>query len=420
VTGDQLARVALTVLIYDRTRSALLAAITFAASIVPMFFGGIFLAGIGDRLPRRTVMVTCDLTRIILVALMVLPSMPVAVLVVLLAVVTFLEAPFRSARTAIYPDVLRGDLFTLGQTISMTTSRTAQVVGFGLGGAIVGTVGTRNALIIDAATFAVSALVVRVGVREHVPVNAAVKPRSRPVADALAGARLVFRTPALCMPMLLGWLAAVYNAPEGIATPLAHVLRGGPVAVGVILAAGALGEVTGNVAYSRFVPRARRTTLMAPFATCCCATLMLFAFRPDLVVSVVILVGSGLFGGYQSAASSAFVTAAPPGQRAQAFGLAQSGMKLGQGTAMVLAGVAADVLSPSVVIAVIGALGTAAAVALWLADRRRRVLPIGVAHARPSPHPRTSHVDYLPSTERGQCRKPWHREIIETKYRVAM
>jgi MFS family permease len=371
VTGDQLARVALTVLIYDRTRSALLAAVTFAASIVPMFFGGILLAGLGDRLPRRTVMVTCDVTRVGLVALMVLPGMPVAVLVVLLAVVTFLEAPFRAARTAIYPDVLRGDLFTLGQTISMTTSRTAQVVGFGLGGVIVGAVGTRNALIVDAATFAVSALVVRTGVREHMPQNAAAKPRSRPIADARAGARLVFRTPALCMPMLLGWLAALYNAPEGIATPLAHVLHGGSVAVGVILAAEALGEVTGNVAYSRFVPQDRRTALMAPFATCCCATLILFAFRPDLVVSIVILAGSGLFGGYQSAASSAFVTAAPPDQRAQAFGLAQSGMKLGQGTAMVLAGAAADVLPPSVVIAATGGLGTVAAVSLWLASRRQ-------------------------------------------------
>lgn len=40
VVGDQLARVALTVLVYDRTRSALLASVTFVVSIVPTFFGG--------------------------------------------------------------------------------------------------------------------------------------------------------------------------------------------------------------------------------------------------------------------------------------------------------------------------------------------------------------------------------------------
>ena len=36
VLGDQLARVALTLLVYDRTRSPLLAAVTFAASVLPV------------------------------------------------------------------------------------------------------------------------------------------------------------------------------------------------------------------------------------------------------------------------------------------------------------------------------------------------------------------------------------------------
>ena len=53
VIGDQLARVALTVLVYDRTRSALLAAVTFVASIVPTFVGGVTLAWLADRYPRR-------------------------------------------------------------------------------------------------------------------------------------------------------------------------------------------------------------------------------------------------------------------------------------------------------------------------------------------------------------------------------
>src|ERR1035441_9593903 len=41
VAGDQLARVALTVLVYDQTRSALLAAVAYAGSIVPVFLGGL-------------------------------------------------------------------------------------------------------------------------------------------------------------------------------------------------------------------------------------------------------------------------------------------------------------------------------------------------------------------------------------------
>src|SRR5262252_4717810 len=70
VAGDQLARVALTLLVYVRTGSALLAAVTFAASVVPAFIGGITLSGLADRFPRRGVMVVCDLTRVVLVVIM--------------------------------------------------------------------------------------------------------------------------------------------------------------------------------------------------------------------------------------------------------------------------------------------------------------------------------------------------------------
>src|SRR5450755_1362052 len=81
VIGDQLARVALTLLVYDKTRSALLAAVTFAASVVPIFIGGIFLAGLADRFPRRQVMIICDMARLTLVLAMIIPGLPIAVLV---------------------------------------------------------------------------------------------------------------------------------------------------------------------------------------------------------------------------------------------------------------------------------------------------------------------------------------------------
>lgn len=370
MTGDQLARVALTVLVYDRTRSALLSAVTFAVSIVPMFLGGVLLAGIGDRWPRRAVMVGCDVTRVGLVLLMVIPGDPVFVLMCLLFGVTFLEAPFRSARAASYPDVLPGDLFTLGQAISLTTYQAAQVGGFAIGGLVVGAVGTRTALIVDAATFAVSALLVRTRVREHAPPGMpGTRERPPPLAGTRAGARLVFRTPALRTPMLLGWISAFYNVPEGIAAPLAHALHAGSRAVGVILAAGALGATVGNVVFSRVVPPRRRAALMAPCAACCCALLVVLAARPGLVLSVVILAASGLLGGYQAAASAAFVAATPPGTRAQAFGLAQGGMNLGQGMAMILAGAAAGYFAPQFVIAVTGIAGAAAAITIGAASR---------------------------------------------------
>ena len=364
VIGDQLARVALTVLVYDRTRSALLAAITFVVSIVPTFIGGVTLAWLADRYPRRTVMIVTDLGRCALVLVMAIPGVPLAGLVLLLFLVTLVGAPFTSARAAVYPDVLTGDRYVLGTAVTLTTFQFAQVLGFAAGGVAVGFLGIRWSLVIDAATFAVSALIVRVRVRSRPAPAASGHHETSRLAGVIAGARLVFARPALRLPMLFGWLAAFYNAPEGVVTPLARDLHGGAAAVGVILAAAALGETVGAIVLSRFVAPPTRLRLMGPLAVGACAILVLFFWQPGLPGSLLILVVSGLCASYQIAANAAFVTATPHERRSQAFGLAQGGMSLGQGIVLILAGAAADSYSAARVIAVCGAVGAVAALVI--------------------------------------------------------
>jgi MFS family permease len=364
VFGDQLARVALTLLVYQQTHSALLAALTFAASVVPTFFGGILLAGFADRLPRRLVMITCDLARMVLVAVMALPGVPLAVLVILLFGVTMLGPPFTSARAAMYPDILPGDRFVLGTAVTLTTSQFAQVAGFAAGGAVAAFFGVRTSLVADAATFAVSAAITRIWVRARAAARPAGDGNPAAVADILAGIRLVFASPGLRTPMLLGWLAAFYNAPEGVAAPLARELGAGTAAVGLILAAEALGASLGAIAFGRLVSPAARLRWMRPLAIASCAILILFALRPGFQIALLILFASGVCDCFQVAASASFIRAAPESQRSQVFGLAQAGMSLGQGIAMILAGATAQHHSPSTAVAISGALGTIAAITI--------------------------------------------------------
>jgi MFS family permease len=376
VAGDQLARVALTLLVYEQTRSALLAAVTFAASVVPAFIGGITLSGLADRFPRRRVMIVCDLARVVLVAVMAISGIPIAVLVVLLFLVTLIGAPFLSARAALVPDLLTGDLYVLGTAVTLTTLQFAQVLGFAVGGAVVAFFGVRVSLLIDAATFALSALITFVWVRSW-PAVQSVTDRDDPAepeagGGLLAGFRLVFTSPALRIPMLLGWLAAFYNIPEGVSAPLAAALGGGAVAVGFILAAPALGATVGAITFSRFVAPARRVRWMSPLAVAACAVLMLFVFRPPLPIALLVLAVSGLFDCYQLAANASFVAATPARQRSQAFGIAQGGMSLGQGVAMVVAGAAAEHFAPYFVIAAGGAVGVVAAIAIAVGRPRAR------------------------------------------------
>lgn len=359
---------------YHRTGSALLAAVTFAASVVPAFIGGLALSGLADRFPRRRVMIVCDLIRVVLVAVMAVSGIPIAVLVALLFLVTMIGAPFLSARAALYPDILTGDLYVLGTAVTLTTLQFAQVLGFAVGGAVVGFFGTQVSLLIDAATFALSALITCIWVRSWPAVRAVTGHETGAGADIgdglFTGLRLVFTSPALRIPMLLGWLAAFYNVPEGVSAPLAATLGGGAIAVGFILAAPAFGASVGAIAFSRFVAPATRLRWMSPLAVMACGVLVLFVFHPPLPVALALLGISGLFDCYQLAANASFVAATPARQRSQAFGIAQGGMSLGQGLAMVVAGATAEHYAPNLVIASSGALGALAALAIAVSRAR--------------------------------------------------
>lgn len=371
-------------LVYARTGSAFLAAVTFVASIIPVFVGGITLAGLADRFPRRSVMIVCDVLRCLLVLVMALPGMPVAALVALLVLVTLIGAPFSAARAAVYPDVLTGDRYAMGQAITLTTNEFAQVIGFAVGGAAAGLLGIRTSLAADAATYALSAVVVRAWVRRRPVAVRVPKPARRDGRRGTFGirgasgarsafgnaARLVLGTPALRLPMLFGWLAAFYNVPEGVAAPLAKSLSGGAAAVGVILAAQVLGESAGMLAFGRLVPPAARARWMGPLAVAACAVLTLFAFPLPLGAALPVLAASGAFGAYQIAAIAAFVSPLPTDARGAAFGLAQGGMSLGQGVVMIAAGAAASAFAPAAIIAVTGAAGAICATGIAVAWAR--------------------------------------------------
>ena len=185
-------------LVFHQTRSALLASIAFAASIVPSFLGGLLLSGIADRRPRRQVMIACDLSRALLVAVMALPGMPTVLLVALLFLVTIAGAPFISARAALYPDILRGDSYVLGTAVTLTTLQFAQVLGFAAGGALVAFFGVRTSLVIDAVTFILSAVITRLWVRSRPA------PRQGPLRTG-AIPRPPARASSRASPMLMGY-----------------------------------------------------------------------------------------------------------------------------------------------------------------------------------------------------------------------
>ena len=368
--GDRLALVALTLLVYERTHSPLLSAVAYSAGYIPWVIGGLALSGLGDRLPRRELMVACDMIRALLVAVMLIPGIPVAGLVGLLYATSMAQAPFEAARSAILPDILKGERYALAAAVMQTSFRVALVTGAVAGGITVAFIGARPALGIDAATFVASAMLVRFGTRSR---PAAAEPGPSGLKQLGEGARLVLGDKAVRTLMMLGWLIALYSIPEGIAAPYAAALRGGPAVAGLVIASGQVGAVLAAPLFTKSVGPLTRLRWMGPMAVCTCAVLLLPFFRPGLAVSLAIFALSGTFAIYQIAANTAFVQWVPDNRRAQAFGLANIGIVVGQGVALILASAAAEVLPPATVIALGGGLG--AVTACYLALRWRDIPP---------------------------------------------
>ena len=362
VIGDQLARVALAVLVFDRTGSAGLSALTYALTFLPDIAGGPLLSGLADRFPRRRVMIGCDLARAVLVAAMAIPGVSVWILCVLLVAVQLLAAPFQSARAALLPSILTGDKYVLASSVSNITAQAAQLAGFVTGGTLVAAFGTSQALAVDAATFALSGVLLRLGVRER-PVPTPDGSTDRPSwwGSLSAGARLVWGDRRLRYLIALACVAGFYVSIEGLAAPYAAVVGGGPLAVGVLLAANPAGQMVGMLLLARAAP-SRRLALMGPLAVGSCAPLIGCVLQPGLWVTVGLWVVSGLCSSYQLAANAAFVLNVPDAQRGQAFGLARTALIVSQGIGVLAAGAAADRWQPAFVVAAAGVLGVLVAV----------------------------------------------------------
>ncbi|WP_432938365.1 MFS transporter [Kribbella sp. CA-253562] len=375
VAGDQLARVALSVLVYERTQSAGLTALTYALTLIPDLLFGPLLSGFADRYPRRQVMIVTDLARAVVVALMAIEALPLWAVILLLLALQAFGSPFNAARAATLPVVLPGDHYVLGKAANDMVVQFSQVLGFGTGGVIVVAVGVSGGLLLDSGTFLLSAALIAVGLRKR-PTPArdddSDKPRGGYFSDLAAGTSLVLRTPKLRTLVALATIAGFYVTVEGLAVPYADAIGQGKEASGLLLAASPAGAVLGMWLITLLAPE-RRMKLIGPLAAGACFPLVFCVFEPGLLPTVALWALSGLASAYHLPTSAAFVQAVPDHQRGQAFGVASTALKSSQGLGILLAGALAEPLGPPQALAVMGAVGTLAAItagAAWARAHR--------------------------------------------------
>jgi predicted MFS family arabinose efflux permease len=391
--GDQLGGVAIAALVFGRTGSGFLTAVAYSAAWLPGVLGGPVLATFADRLPRRRVMIACDVARAALVALLALPWMPVAAAITLLYVAHLWSAPFVAARAALLPEVLSGDAYVTGNGLANVTFQVCQVAGFAAGGIVVALTGPAVALLVNAATFAVSAWLIAGGVRARPgPVPAE---RTGVWHDFREGARHVAADPWLRGCLLLVWAASAFSfAVEGIAYPLAEQLGGGAQAAGILLAASAAGFVPGAIVFTRLLSPRWRDRLLSPAAVFSAAILAPMILAPDLAIAGCLLVAMGIGAAFSAPLNAIFVRRVAPAYRGRAMGVATSGLLAAQGIGYLAAGAAVDAgLAPTTVAGLSGSTG--AAIVFAIAGYWRRA---GRQQLNPAAPPAAGHALTRPRT----------------------
>ncbi len=370
VLGNVIAQVALAVLVYDRTGSALLSALTFTLGFVPFLIGGTLLAGVVDRLPPRRTLVSCDLVSAVVVGLMVLP-VPVPVLLVLIFVAGLVDPVFAGVRAAILPEVLgTGPEFVLGRALFGMVWQGAQVMGYAAGGLLLAAVGARGALALDAVSFLGSAILVRLGTRRRDPTAPSSENLMR---DSLRSVGEILRIPRLRQLMLLHWLVPTCAlAPEALIAPYVHLLHRPTSDVGVLLCAVAAGMLVSNLVIGRALTVRMQRRLMAPVALLTVVPLIAFAAPLGVALSIVALAVSGLGSCFNLGRDAAFIAAIPEPLRGRALAVDGSGLMVVQGIGFAFWGAMAEFLPLRSTIAIAGMAGVIVIVVLtWPTGPRR-------------------------------------------------
>jgi MFS family permease len=179
------------------------------------------------------------------------------------------EAFFRPAYGALLPSVLSADELAQGNALGGATFHLASIVGPGLAGLLSVAIGARGAMLVDAATFAVS-LATLVRIREPQRIVAV---RRRLGTEMAEGIRAVRDRPWIASVLAMAMLQLLlFFSATSVLLPAVFRDAGRTAGYGYVLAVGAAGGLLGSLVAGHWNPR--RCGLVGMLS------LLLFAVEP--------------------------------------------------------------------------------------------------------------------------------------------
>jgi MFS family permease len=360
---------ALSVLVYARTRSPFLAALAFGIGFLPQVVGGALLLSLADRLTPRTAIVTGLLVRAAPgLAIGLVPGLPVVAMLGMVAAAAAVTPVFSAATAGLLPDLLEGDQYVLGRSVFGLTSSATQIVGLGVGGVVLAVLAPRQLLLVAGLALSAAAVAARVGLQPRaarVPAEAPSVRAHGVLRSSLAGNAALLSDRRVRGLLLAQWLPAWFvTGAESLIVPYIGSIGRPAGAAGALLAAIPVGMLVGDLVVGRCMRPSARERVAFPLAASMGLPLLVFGLHPDLPVAAGLLGLAGAGFGYALGIQQAFLDSLPETLRGQAFGLSTTGLMGGQGLGPPVAGALAAVLGVGPAMSVAGAATVLAAFAL--------------------------------------------------------
>jgi MFS family permease len=318
--GNVIAVVALPWFVLETTDSPALTGVTAFSATVPLALGAVFAGPVVDRLGPRRASVLADLGAGACIAgvpvLYSIDALPFGVLLALAFAAGMFEAPGRTARKAMLPELAEHADMPLerANSVSTTSEHLGYVLGAPLAGVVIAGAGAPQALWLDAASFLASAALVAL----WVPGVRAAIGRTR----VLDGVRYVVRAPLLRTFFVIWTVGGFLIAPLAAVVLPAYArqeLAGAGDLAAAVTAYG-VGGLAGTLAFGVAGQRVPRRPFFVAMWLLYPALSWVLVTTPDLWGLLVVLFAIGLItGAYDPFEVTIHQELIPADLRARAF-----------------------------------------------------------------------------------------------------
>jgi len=370
--GNAVTVVAVPLYVLMTTQSALAAGIVGVFATVPIVIGGALGGVLVDRLGWRASSILADLASgVTVLAIPVLAGfdlLPFWLLVTLVFLSGLLDVPGSTARISLMPDLVERAGMRLSRATGAhaTVQRSATLLGAGGAGLLIAVAGPAEALYVNAACFALSALVTAVGIPRILHRSTEPAP-SDDETDATggywrtlaSGFRYVAQQPLVRAIVLL---VVVTNAIDAAGMTVLKPVYATSVDpdgafLGAMLACFAGGALLGAACYSAVGHglRQRRLLIVTFFVAGVSPYAAMALGIPDVALLVVIAVAGFAAGPINPILDTALLALLPAGLRARVFGAIAAGVAAAMPLGALLAGVGVETwgLLPCLIVAAV-------------------------------------------------------------------